>query len=407
MALKLGQLTQSSSYDDVAQVIVAEAIARGYSRVDGIPCLSTGIQESSLNPRAVSSNGKWKNIYQQDTSYLGRDDVNSAIGEFFNRLDAKRNSPGASADNWLNIFWLQQAPGRRTAQEAYDRGRKEYLTEIKSRAGEATRLWDKYSNASLSEGEAKVGFTGDPTYLEEVLRKDLGDRLIVEKDWKERGTGGIMGDNWGVMIHHTGNANEKMQIIRDGVQQPSGFLPGPLSQALVYPDGRFHLIAIGPCNHAGGRDANGMGPDNANSRLIAFECAYNGSGGWPQKQIITMRDATAAILRFLGHKSDRCIGHKEYAPSRKPDPGNMDMKWFRGEVQLDIDGHVFPGEQLTSIPPAPTPGLWSAYSDRQLQEYIASQIGPGNPSWPATEYNKKGEPLTLRDTLAKYNGKDL
>ena len=407
MSLTLGQLNQDSSYDDVAQVIVAEAIARGYSRVDGIPCLSTAIQESSLNPRAVSSNGKWKNVYQQDTSYPGRDNVNSAIGEFFNRLDKKRASSGASSDNWLNIFWLQQRPGEPTAQKAYDNGRKAYLTEIKSRQGEAARLWDKYAPQAPTQGGPKVGFTGDPTYLEEVLRKDLGDRLIVEKDWKERGVGETMLDNWGVMIHHTGNVKETMTNIRDGVRQPSGFLPGPLSQGLIYPDGRFHLIAIGPCNHAGGRDANGMGPDNANKRLIGFECAYGGSGPWPQKQIITMRDATAAILRFLGHKSDRVIGHKEYAPSRKPDPGNLDMKWFRGEVQLDIDGFVFPGEQLTSIPPAPTPGLWSAYSDRQLAEYIAGQLGPGNPNWPATELNKKGEPMTLRDTIAKYNGKDL
>lgn len=402
----MGKLTLDSSYDEVAEAIVSEAIRRGYSRQDGVPCLSCAIQESSLNPRAISKNKLWKNIYQQDASYEGRDDPNQAISEFFNRLDRKRTSSGAHADNWMNVFWLQQRPGEPSAQQAYDNGRKQYLVEIKSREDEAFRLWDKYATTT-DTGAGKVGFTGDPVYLEEVLRKDLGDRLIVEADWKERGAGGTMGDNWGVMIHHTGNVNERMEVIRDGVRQPSGWLPGPLSQGLIYPDGRLHLIAVGPCNHAGARDRNGMGPDNANSRLIGFECAYAGSGPWPQKQIITMRDATVAILRFLGHKSDRCIGHKEYAPSRKPDPGNLDMKWFRGEVQLDIDGHVFPGEPLQGIPPAPTPGLWSGMSDRQLMEYIASQMGPGNPAWPATEYSKKGEPLTLRDTLAKYSGKDL
>ena len=71
-----------------------------------------------------------------------------------------------------------------------------------------------------------------------------------------------------------------------------------------------------------------------------------------------MRDAAAAISKHLKKKAvDSVCGHKEYAKpqGRKPDPGNMDMDWFRGEVQLDIDGHVFPGEQLQGIPPTVTP----------------------------------------------------
>jgi hypothetical protein len=39
-----------------------------------------------LNPRAVSPNGLWKDIFQQDSSYPGRDNPNAAISEFFDRI---------------------------------------------------------------------------------------------------------------------------------------------------------------------------------------------------------------------------------------------------------------------------------------------------------------------------------
>ena len=131
------------------------------------------------------------------------------------------------------------------------------------------------------------------------------------------------------------------------------------------PDGKCHLIAVGPCNHAGDGFYPGLGSNNGNRRLIAFECCwptprpdlplgYDPHEQWSTPLIITMRDATAAVLKKLGVGSARAIGHKEYAPNRKIDPGNMDMNWFRGEVQKDLDGVIFPGEgvvpQLGPIP---------------------------------------------------------
>jgi hypothetical protein len=163
------------------------------------------------------------------------------------------------------------------------------------------------------------------------------------------------------MIHHTANIHETVAHIRDGVQQPGGFLPGPLAQCLLTPDGKCHLIAVGPCNHAGDGFYPGLGSNNGNRRLIAFECCwptprpdlplgYDPHEQWSTPLVITMRDATAAVLQRLGVGSARAIGHKEYAPHRKIDPANMDMNWFRGEVQKDLDGVVFPGEQAVPHP---------------------------------------------------------
>lgn len=137
MASSLGTLTATSSYDQVAQVIIAEAARRNY---DPVPPLATAIQESGLRPGAINPAGPWVGIYQQDASYVGRYDPNLNIGAFFDRLDAKRKLPGWNADLWLNIFWLQQRPGEQSAAVAYANGRRAYLAEIKSRADEARRL---------------------------------------------------------------------------------------------------------------------------------------------------------------------------------------------------------------------------------------------------------------------------
>jgi hypothetical protein len=140
-------LTRSSTAREVAARIIAEAHRRGYNREQIIAILSTGIQESGLNPRAIGGGGAWHGIFQQDTGYPGRDDPNRNIDEFLNRLDAKRNSAGASSDMFRNIFWLQQRPGEGSADQALANGRVNYLHEIRSQLGPATRMYDELTAA--------------------------------------------------------------------------------------------------------------------------------------------------------------------------------------------------------------------------------------------------------------------
>ncbi|MDV7194593.1 N-acetylmuramoyl-L-alanine amidase [Mycolicibacterium fortuitum] len=232
---------------------------------------------------------------------------------------------------------------------------------------EAWTVLRRALNETPTTPEVPMPVSGDPVWLEDVLREALGDRLIVEDGWQTRGNGNgengtdQMGPIWGVMIHHTGNDRETVAGIRDG--RPD--LAGPLSQCLITPDGKCHLIAVGPCNHAGRGSYPGIPTNMGNTRLIGFECAwptirpdgsYDAAQRWPDAQIITMRDASAAVLKRLGYDSAHVIGHKEYAGASqgKWDPGNIDMGWFRGEVQKDLDGFVFPGEH-PPVDPAPGP----------------------------------------------------
>ena len=242
--------------------------------------------------------------------------------------------------------------------------------------------------------ENTVGWTGDPVWLEDVLRQALADRLVVHEGWQDRGVGGTptgqMGDIWGVMIHHTGNSRETPERIRDGVQQtPTYFLPGPLSHCLITPDGKCHLVAIGPCNHAGIGSYPGVGVNNGNERLIGFECAwptirpdgtFDKAQRWPDAQIITMRDATAAVLTKLGKDSSHVIGHKDWAGASqgKWDPGNLDVVgWFRGEVAKAQRGEFKPKPE-TKPPapqPSPAPALFADRAERHWVEWNALVFG--------------------------------
>ncbi|MBE1551864.1 hypothetical protein GGC64_005951 [Mycobacterium sp. OAS707] len=146
VGIPLGALTPDSSPREVAAAIIHEAWRRGYSPQQTIAILSCAMQESGLNPKAVSPNGLWRNIFQQDSSYAGRDNPNLAIAAFFDRLD--RHGGPSSADIWKSIFWLQQRPGDPSAHAAYSRGRHEYLTEIMSQHGHAEQMY-----RSITDGE--------------------------------------------------------------------------------------------------------------------------------------------------------------------------------------------------------------------------------------------------------------
>lgn len=140
-----GRLTANSSRLEVFAGVLAEAKRRGYSLDKALACASTMLQESNGNPRAVDPSGQWVGPYQQDKGYPGRYDPNLNIAAFFDRLDAKggRTSP----DIWKTIFWLQQAPGRASAEAAYASGRKAYLSEIQSKLPLAHQLYNQLMSA--------------------------------------------------------------------------------------------------------------------------------------------------------------------------------------------------------------------------------------------------------------------
>lgn len=198
-----------------------------------------------------------------------------------------------------------------------------------------------------------VAWTGDPVWLEDVLRPVLGDRLKTLDGWQNSGHGDFA-EIRGVMVHHTGNSRESAQSIRNGRPE----LKGPLSNLHIAPDGTVTIVAVGVCWHAGNGSYPWLPTNAANQHMIGIECAwptvtngkYDPNEKWPDAQIIAMRDTCAALALKLGHPATRVIGHKEWAGAAqgKWDPGNLDMSWFRGEVAKDMRG------EFDKTSPAPT-----------------------------------------------------
>ena len=409
--------------EEIAQRVHAVSVTRGLDELATVIALMTIATE-------VGANGHWwcpwnaKDPSSQNYPHDSESDDGRSVG-YFQQQNGSAGETVAGSDDWWGPMQTRMTIDH-AADTFLSRLADEYCSakDNPALAGQfAQRVqgsafpdryaqhwdeaWDVLRRALTDQPAptpgGTAGCTGDPVWLEDVLREALGDRLVVEPGWNERGAGGTMGDIWGVMIHHTGNANETVDHIRDGVQQPSGFLHGPLAQCLLTPDGKCHLIAVGPCNHAGIGSYPGLGTNNGNRRLIGFECCwptprpdlpqgYDPNERWTTPLIITMRDATAAVLKKLGYGSARVIGHKEYAGAAqgKWDPGNLSMNWFRTEVQKDLDGFVFPGEQPVQHPdpgPAPiNPPILqpppNKRTDRQLLEDIWDQLrGPGGNGW--------------------------
>ena len=219
--------------------------------------------------------------------------------------------------------------------------------------------------------EINMGWTGDPIWLAEVLKAYKPALNVRELDaWQQYGHGDYR-NLWGVMVHHTGNARETAESIRRG--RPD--LQGPLSNLHIAPDGTVTVVAAGICWHAGRGDYPGIPTNNANFHLIGIECAWpfdttitpktQTRERWPDPQIIAMRDTVAAILKRLNFDASRVIGHKEWAgrAQGKWDPGNLDMNWFRAEVDKSMRGEF--------TPPAPVePQYPRDWTDRQLLEEI-------------------------------------
>lgn len=241
--------------------------------------------------------------------------------------------------------------------------------------------------ATAAKEKKSVGWTGDPTWLADVLKAQEPKLKVRElPDWKEYGHGD-MRNIWGVMVHHTGNARETAESIRRG--RPD--LPGPLSQLHIAQDGTVSVVAAGVCWHAGMGSYPGLPTDLANYHTIGIECAWPRDTSitpatqtrerWPDEQIIAMRDTVAAILSKLGVGANRVIGHKEWAGKAqgKWDPGHLDMHWFRNEVAKAMRGEF----QATdpAPPPSPKPKEYPRdFSDRELLEdlWLTVQALKGN-----------------------------
>ncbi|ATG86438.1 endolysin [Mycobacterium phage Finemlucis] len=384
MAL-LGQLTSASSFEDVAEAIIKEAVRRGYDRTGQVAVTADGIQESWLKPGAKSANGLWEGIYQQDASYTDRGNPNANIKQFFDRLDVKRKSAGASPDIWLNIFWLQQRPGEKSADVAYANGRKAYLTEIKSRAALAETLVNKYGGEPVPDN-----------------RPDFNEYAIWSKNFSPRG-----GVKPTMFLLHTQEGDGNADSLAKYFTSASGVSYHYTISKGANDDG----VTVVDCVDT---DYSAWSVGNANS--ISINLCFAGSrASWSREQWLAKAGRAIDVAAYLAVQDAEKYGFSTLVvppPYTNGRPGISDHRWvtdvFGWGTHTDV-GPNFPWDVLaasvakysgvTTTPPAPE--FTYPSTDVMIREIWEQLRGPQGKGWPQLGKNAKGENLTLVDAIAE------
>jgi peptidoglycan hydrolase-like protein with peptidoglycan-binding domain len=178
------------------------------------------------------------------------------------------------------------------------------------------------------------------TWLPDVL-KAAGLKVAEVKGWQSRGRR-EMGSVVGVMCHHTAGpvASKGTMASLDILIKGRTGLPGPLAQLGLGRDGTYYVIAAGVANHAGPGKWQGQ-VDTGNSRFIGIEAENTGqkSDAWSDAQMDAYVRGAAALLRHIGADPIMCVAHREWAPTRKPDPRfDITMTVFRDQVEAVMKG---------------------------------------------------------------------
>lgn len=170
-------------------------------------------------------------------------------------------------------------------------------------------------------------------WLYDVL-KTAGLDVRETQGWKTRGRA-EMGDPKAVICHHTASPIgtstwKELNLVTKGRAD----LSGPLCNLFLSRAGTFYVIAAGTANHAGKGGWNGL---SGNSQVIGIEADNDGlKEPWPKKQMEAYARGVAALLKHLNLPYSACIGHKEWAPHRKPDP-SFDMNLFRQTILKEMN----------------------------------------------------------------------
>jgi N-acetylmuramoyl-L-alanine amidase len=173
----------------------------------------------------------------------------------------------------------------------------------------------------------------------------------------------------------------------------NGVTPPPLCHCWVDTAGTWWVGACGRANHAGIGAGWGVVPANAGNRYaLGIETDHTIGEPWPQVQLVSLRHGTAAIARRANLDVMRAVmGHKEYAPGRKPDPDGLNMNDERQAVRA----LVLSGGAMTTAKPPYDQG------DRDKVDEILRHVAGGLHWDPAKIPDDTGNPGSIKWALIK------
>lgn len=167
-----------------------------------------------------------------------------------------------------------------------------------------------------------------------------GIPVSFEPGWETRGNGFSFpgGMPQGLIEHHTGDAyGAGLSILVNG--RPD--LDPPLCNCCTYPDGRIHIIAAQPANHAGAAAGRSLGPFTPgglfNNRVWGNEIMYPGSRPMTAAQRRSALVLGGVICGITKHSVEYIRLHAETSGEGKWDPGDgpgrtIDGARFRADI---------------------------------------------------------------------------
>jgi hypothetical protein len=355
------------SPEQVTREVHEVSLARGLDNMATVLAVMCIAQESDFWCPANHADPVSFNYRHDSVSNDGR-----SVGYFQQQNKVPGENPTGPGENWWGTM-ASRMDLKRSANEFLDRLSDDYHTDNPAAASELIsnvqrpredlrgayakhwgRAWDLVNALGPVKPvppppvpakpptpgvQPKPDWRGDPVFLPELLR---GWGMAVQEypGWRERGHGDF-NRIWGVVAHHTGSFGETPKGI---AEHPS---LGLASQLYLGRNGEVVICGAGVAWHAGRGGWPGIPADSANQVTIGIEAANDGGGSpgkphrssWSNAQYEAYTTLCAAILWFLGLGSDRVISHRDWAGAAqgKWDPGAIDMKIFRTDIQRKID----------------------------------------------------------------------
>lgn len=172
---------------------------------------------------------------------------------------------------------------------------------------------------------------------------------VVEVDgWRTRGSETFAPR--GLVWHHTAwpmtNTDmPSLNLLLEG--RPD--VPGPLANFGLGRTGTIYVIAAGKANHAGSGNWHGLA---GNSSVLGIEAEHPGTTGtpWPAVQIDSYLKLSAELCKRGGFDESMVCSHKEWAPTRKVDPIDLDMYDMRRRIGQLLEDDMEPVPQPDWLP---------------------------------------------------------
>lgn len=178
------------------------------------------------------------------------------------------------------------------------------------------------------------------------IAREAGLSVEEVSGWRDRGSSSF--NPKGIVCHHTAGAKTgDMPSLRVLIYGRSD-LPGPLCNYGLGRSGKVYVVAAGRANHAGSGSWQGL---VGNSSVVGIEAENDGYQAWPDVQLEAYKRLCTAITKMLSGDPKYCCGHKEWAPSRKPDPHSINMADFRKSIANRL-AYPTPEDNVARIPNA-------------------------------------------------------